>query len=91
MKDEHENTRRPEGETRPRPPEGETRTEEEYRGLTRSLAQDVGTLALSGTVLGITHTTGRLAAEGVAAKVKDVLTQKDEPSKIELPPRRRER
>jgi hypothetical protein len=81
MKDKPENTPPPraEGETPPL-------TEEEYRSLTRGLAQDVGTLALGGGVTGFSLKAGSMAAESVVGKVKDVLTSKDEPSKIVLPP-----
>lgn len=68
--------------------EGETQDQlvAEYRSLTRGLAQDLGTIALATGVGGFAYTTGKFAAEGTAAKVKDVLTSKDEPSQVELPP-----
>jgi hypothetical protein len=79
MKDEPENTRpRPEGESRPQ-------TEAEYRSLTRGLAQDVATLYGESVV----KAAGPATVAGVivgAARLKAVLTKKDEPSKLWTPP-----
>jgi hypothetical protein len=63
MKGKPENTPPPraEGETPPL-------TEEEYRSLTRGLAQDVGTLALGGGVTGFSLKAGSMAAESVVGK-----------------------
>ena len=67
------------------PREGETRDQlvPEYRSLTRSLAQDIGIVALSGAS-GVALKAGTDLYDGAKAKVKDALNP--EPSKIELPP-----
>jgi hypothetical protein len=78
VKDAHEN--RPEDETQPR-------TEAEHRSLTRGLAQDLATQYGDGAAKAAGAATVYYAIKG-AAKVKEVLTPKDEPSKIVLPPGR---
>jgi hypothetical protein len=77
VKDEQENTRpQPDGEVRPRP-EG---VHEEKRSLS-DLAAQYG----EGAVKAAGAATVYYGIKG-ATKLKDVLTQPEEPSKIELPP-----
>lgn len=68
---------RPGGETRPRPPEGET----------RSMSQVAAAYVL-GTATGAGLATGKLVVDGVASKVTDALTSKDEGPEVVIPPRR---
>jgi hypothetical protein len=73
---ETETSPRPEGETRPRP-----QHEVERRSLTHTLAESY----LDGTAKAAGVATVAAVVHG-AAKVKDALTSKDEPSKIVIPP-----
>jgi hypothetical protein len=76
MHDQHEHAEPP-------PEARRLQGEVEYRSLTRSLAQDIGAVALT-AASGIALKAGADLYDGAKAKAKDVL--KPEPSKIELPP-----
>jgi hypothetical protein len=82
---ENETTQNPPPETRPHPG-GETRPHPQPEGEYRSMTQTVATAFAVGVASGAGFETGKEVTKETIAKVKDVITSKDDGSKVVLPP-----